>query len=183
MTYNELFEKIYNEVKVAFNNSNKNKDFFSNAYVIPSEVETLKNKDEDRPFPRNIRKTLDMILKEFNNNVGYYVDDDIYYITNDLENVKKHNENPHLKVQFVTIKPPYEERNLELYYYDLRDSEIDKGYTIEQNVLVNNIGSLVANQDILKGKEYITDEEFEKLDYEEVNYLYNEIEEEEEYGL
>ena len=34
------------------------------------------------------------------------------------------------------------------------------------------------NQDILKGKEYITDEELEKLDYEEVNYLQNVIEDE-----
>ena len=48
----------------------------------------------------------------------------------------------------------------------------------EENVLVNNIGSLVTNQDLLKGKAYITDEELEELDYEEVNYLYNEIEEE-----
>ena len=88
------------------------------------------------------------------------------------------NENTKLKVQFIHQKPPLEERNTELYYYDLRDSEIDKGYTIEENVLVNNIGSLVTNQDILKGKPCITDEEFEELDYEEVDNLYNEIEEE-----
>ena len=86
-------------------------------------------------------------------------------------------ESAKLKIQFIHQKPPLEERNSELYYYDLRDSETDRGYTIEQNVLVNNIGSLVANQDILKGKTYITDEEFEKLDYQEVNYLYNEMEE------
>ena len=65
-----------------------------------------------------------------------------------------------------------------MFYYDLRDSETDRGYTIEQNVLVNNIGSLVANQDILKGKEYITDEELEELDYQEVSYLENNMEEE-----
>ena len=87
-------------------------------------------------------------------------------------------ESAKFKVQFIHQKPPLEERNSELYYYDLRDSEIDNGYTIEQNVLVNNIGSLVTNQDILKGKPCITDEEFEELDYEEVNYLYNEMEEE-----
>ena len=65
-----------------------------------------------------------------------------------------------------------------MFYYDLRDSETDRGYTIEQSVLVNNIGSLVANQDILKGKEYITDEELEELDYQEVSYLENNMEEE-----
>lgn len=178
MTFKDLFEKIYNEIKIALDNSNKNKDYFLNTYVIPSEIETEKNKNEDRAFPRNIRKTLDMILKEFDNKVGYYNDGDIYYFTNDLDYVKKKNENPPLKVQFIHQKPPVEERNLELYYYDLRDSEIDRGYTIESNVLVNNIGSLVTNQDILKGKPYITDEEFEELDYQEVNYLYNEIEEE-----
>lgn len=85
-------------------------------------------------------------------------------------------ESTKLKIQFIHQKPPLEERNSKLYYYDLRDSETDNGYTIEQNVLVNNIGSLVANQDILKGKPYITDEEFEKLDYQEVNCLYNEME-------
>lgn len=178
MTFKDLFEKIYNEIKIALDNSNKNKDYFLNTYVIPSEIETEKNKNEDRAFPRNIRKTLDMILKEFDNKVGYYNDGDIYYFTNDLDYVKKQNENPPLKVQFIHQKPPLEERNLDLFYYDLRDSETDRGYTIEQSVLVNNIGSLVANQDILKGKEYITDEELEELDYQEVSYLENNMEEE-----
>ena len=178
MTFKDLFEKIYKEIEIALDKSNKNNDYFLNTYVIPSEVETEKNKNEDRAFPRNIRKTLGMILKEFDNKVGYYNDGDIYYFTNDLEYVKKQNENPILRIQFINQKPPIEERNLELFYYDLRDSETDRGYTIEENVLVNNIGSLVANQDLLKGKSYITDEELEELDYEEVNDLYNEIEEE-----
>ena len=178
MTFKELFEKIYGEIKTALENSNRNNDYFLNTYVIPSEIETEKNKNEDRAFPRNIRKTIDMILKEFDNKVGYYNDGDIYYFTNDLEHIKEKRENPPLKIQFIHQKPPVEERNLDLFYYDLRDSETDRGYTIEQSVLVNNIGSLVANQDILKGKEYITDEELEELDYEQVNYLYNEVEEE-----
>ena len=87
-------------------------------------------------------------------------------------------ESAKLKIQFIHQKPPLEERDLDLFYYDLRDSETDRGYIIEPNVLVNNIGSLVANQDILEGKQYITDEEFEELDYQEVNYLYNDMEEE-----
>lgn len=77
-----------------------------------------------------------------------------------------------LKIQFISQKPPILERDKALYYYDLRNSEIDNGYTIEKCVVANCIGSLIANQDILKGKEYITDEEFEELEYEEVNALY-----------
>ena len=178
MTYNKLFEKIYNELNIALQNSKKEHNYFINTYVIPSEVETQQNKNQDRPFTRNIIKKLDKILEKFNNEIGYYRDGDIYYITNDLEYVKKANQKPRLKIQFINQKPSLEERNLELYYYDLRNSDTDNGYTIETNVLVNNIGCLVTNQDILKGKEYITDEELENLDYEEVDYFYNEIENE-----
>ena len=77
-----------------------------------------------------------------------------------------------LKIQFISKIPSKEERNPELFYYDIRDSEIDNGYTIEKNVLVNNIGSLVCNKDILKDKEYITNEELEGLEFEEVTDLY-----------
>ena len=56
-----------------------------------------------------------------------------------------------LKLQWIDKIPPLEERNPELFYYDLRDSEIDNGYTVERGVLVNNIGSLVTNKDILEG--------------------------------
>ncbi len=177
-TYKELFEDIHKKLKIALENSKKNNDYFLNACAIFSEVETEQNKNEDRPFPRNIKKQIEELLKDFNNEIGYYRDGDIYYFSNDLENVKKHNENPPLKIQFIHQKPPVKERNLELFYYDMRNSDIDNGYTIEQNVLVNNIGSLVANQDLLKGKEYITDEEFTKLDYQEVDDLYIENEEE-----
>ena len=178
MTYLDLFKKINNELKTALEDCKKSNEYFNNAYVIPSVIETEQNKNEDKPFVRNIKKQVDELLKNFGNEIGYYTDGDIYYFTNNLENVKKRNENQQLKIQFIHQKPPVEERNTELYYYDLRDSDIDRGYTIEQNVLVNNIGSLVANQDILKGKPYITDEEFEKLDYQEVNYLYSEMEDE-----
>ena len=178
MTYLDLFNKINNELKTALDNSKKNNEYFNNAYVIPSEKRTEQNKNEDRPFPTNIKKQVDELLKNFDNEIGYYTDGDIYYFTNDLENVKEKNENPFLKIQFIHQKPPLEERDLDLFYYDLRDSETDRGYTIEQSVLVNNIGSLVANQDILNGKEYITDEELEQLDYQEVNYLQFEIQDE-----
>ena len=62
-----------------------------------------------------------------------------------------------LKLQWLDKIPPPEERDPKLFYYDIRDSEIDNGYTIERGVLVNNIGSLVTNKDILKDKEFITD--------------------------
>ena len=77
-----------------------------------------------------------------------------------------------LKLQWLDKVPPPEERNPELFYYDIRNSDIDDGYTIERGVLVNNIGSLVTNKDILKDKELITDKELENLHYEEVQDLY-----------
>ena len=77
-----------------------------------------------------------------------------------------------LKLQWIEKIPPSEERNPELFYYDLRDSEIDNGFTVERGVLVNNIGSIVTNQDILGDKEFITDEEFDNLQFEEVHDLY-----------
>lgn len=77
-----------------------------------------------------------------------------------------------LKLQWLDKIPPPEERNPELFYYDIRNSDIDDGYTIEKGVLVNNIGSLVTNKDILKDKEFISDKELESLHYEEVQDLY-----------
>ena len=73
-----------------------------------------------------------------------------------------------LKLQWLDKIPPPEERNPKLFYYDIRNN----GYTIERGVLVNNIGSLVTNKDILKDKEFITDKELESLHYEEVQDLY-----------
>lgn len=77
-----------------------------------------------------------------------------------------------LKIQWIDKIPPPEERNPELFYYDIRNSDIDDGYTIEKGVLVNNIGSLVTNKDILGNKKFITDKELESLHYEEVQDLY-----------
>lgn len=77
-----------------------------------------------------------------------------------------------LKLQWIDKIPPPEERNPELFYYDLRDSEIDNGFTVERGVLVNNIGSIVTNKDILGEKDFITDEEFNNLQFEEVHDLY-----------
>ena len=51
-----------------------------------------------------------------------------------------------LKIQWLHEKPPIAERNPNLFYYDIRNSEVDNGYQIERGVLVNNIGSLVANK-------------------------------------
>jgi len=77
-----------------------------------------------------------------------------------------------LKLQWIDKIPPPEERNPELFYYDIRNSEIDNGYTVERGVLANNIGSLVTNKDILGDKKFITDEELNSLHYEEVQDLY-----------
>lgn len=77
-----------------------------------------------------------------------------------------------IKIQFLNKIPPIEQQNPELFYYDLRDAEIDNGYTIERKVLVNNIGSLVTDKDILGDREFITDEELEGMVYEEVTDLY-----------
>ena len=77
-----------------------------------------------------------------------------------------------LKLQWIDKIPPPEERNPELFYYDIRNSEIDNGYTVERGVLANNIGSLVTNKDILGDKKFITDEELNSLHYEEFQDLY-----------
>lgn len=77
-----------------------------------------------------------------------------------------------VKLQFISGNIPIEERKMELFYYDLRNSEIDDGFTIERRVLVNNIGSIVTNKDILGDKESITNEELENIEYEQVTDLY-----------
>jgi len=81
-----------------------------------------------------------------------------------------------LKIQFIHKKPPANERKAGLYYFDLRDSEDTKGFTIERSVLANNIGSLVANQDILKYCSILTNKELSALNYKEVQDLYVEEE-------
>lgn len=78
-----------------------------------------------------------------------------------------------LKLQITGARIPLNERKKELFYFELRDSDIDNGYTIERAVLVNHIGSIIANKDILKDKDFITDEELAELDYEEVSDLYD----------
>ncbi len=77
-----------------------------------------------------------------------------------------------VKLQFISGNIPIEERKTELFYYDLRNSEIDDGFTVERRALVNNIGSIVTNKDILGDKESITNEELENIEYEQVTDLY-----------
>ena len=76
------------------------------------------------------------------------------------------------KLQWLNKKPHIIERRSNLFYYDIRNSEIDNGYQIEREVFINNIGSLVTDKDILKDKDFLTDEELQKLEYNEVNNLY-----------
>ena len=185
MTTNDMFKKIYQELKESLNDAKTNNEKFVLTYIIPSINYNPQDKTiEDHYFTSGIEMELYRLLQNFNGEIEYYSYQDTYYFSNDKELIKEHLQqqmdlDENLKIQFIHKKPTLEERKPELYYYDLRDSETDRGYTIEPNVLVNNIGSLVANQDILKGKPYITDEELEELDYEEVSYLlYNEMEEE-----
>lgn len=184
MTTNDIFKKIYQELKESLNSAKANNEKFVVEYTIPSINYSPQDKSlEVHYFASGIEMELYRLLQNFNGEIDYYSYQDTYYFSNDKDMVKEHLKQQmiledKLKIQFIRKKPPIEERNSGLHYYDLRESEIDRGYTIEENVLVNNIGSLVANQDILKGKEYITDEELEKLDYEEVNYLQNVIEDE-----
>ena len=77
-----------------------------------------------------------------------------------------------LKLQWIDKIPTIEEQNPELFYYDLRDSDIGNGFTIKKSVLVNNIGSIVTNKDILGEKDFITNNEFNNLQFEEVHDLY-----------
>lgn len=79
-----------------------------------------------------------------------------------------------LKIQFVTSRIPKEKRNPELFYYELRDSEWDNGYTIERFAWANNIGSLVSNKDLLGNNKSITDVELFAMDFEEIMNLYKE---------
>lgn len=81
-----------------------------------------------------------------------------------------------IKVQFIHIKPRKEDIDNNLYYFDMRNADMGRGYTIERNVWANNIGSLISNVDLLKDKDILTDEEFEKLDYIIVDDLVNEDE-------
>jgi len=48
-----------------------------------------------------------------------------------------------------------------LFVFHLRDQE--NGFTIERKALINRIGFLVTDTNILGDKEYITDEEFSNL--------------------
>lgn len=77
-----------------------------------------------------------------------------------------------LKLQWIDKIPTIEEQNPELFYYDLRDSDIGNGFTIKKSVLVNNIASIVTNKDILGEKDFITNNEFNNLQFEEVHDLY-----------
>lgn len=76
-----------------------------------------------------------------------------------------------IKYQDVGIRIPKEKRKKNLFYYELRDDE-GISYRIERSVIVNNIGSLITDKDILCGKEYITDKEFNNFDFEETTDFY-----------
>ena len=171
MTTNDMFKKIYQELKESWNNAKTNNEKFVATYTIPSINYSPKDETlEDHYFTSGIEMELYRLLQNFNGDIDYYSYQDIYYFRNDKETIREHLQqlDDKLKIQFIDKKPPIEERNPRLFYYDIRNSDVDNGYTVERNVLVNNIGSLVANKDILNDKEYITDEELQELEYEEV---------------
>lgn len=174
MTTNDMFKKIYQELKESWNNAKTNNEKFVATYTIPSINYSPKDESlEDHYFTSGIEMELYRLLQNFNGDIDYYSYQDTYYFSNDKELIKEHLQqqmdlDDKLKIQFIDKKPPREERNPNLFYYDIRNSDVDNGYTIERDVLVNNIGSLIANKDILNDKEYITDEELQELEFEEV---------------
>ena len=182
MTTNDMLKKIYQELKDSLANAKSNNEKFVATYTIPSINYNRDDKSlEDHYFASGIEMEIYRLLQIFNGEIDYYSYQDTYYFSNDKELVKEHlqkqmDSEGTLKIQFIDKKPPIEERNPNLFYYDIRDADVGNGYTVERNVLVNNIGSLVTNKDILKDKEYITDEELQQLEFEETTDLYNEIE-------
>lgn len=76
-----------------------------------------------------------------------------------------------IRIQQIPYIPKPKDRKPDLFYYDLRDSEIDNGYTIERNVWANNIGSIVSDTDLLKDKNYINDDDKIMKNVEWVNNL------------
>lgn len=180
MTTNDMFKKIYQELKDSLTNAKSKNEKFLATYTIPSINYNPDDKSlEDHYFTSGIEMEIYRLLQNFNGEIDYYSYQDTYYFSNDKDMVREHLQQQiedKLKIQFIDKKPQVEERNPNLYYYDIRDADVGNGYTIERDVLVNNIGSLVANKDILKDKEYITDEELQELEFEETTDLYNEIE-------
>lgn len=67
-----------------------------------------------------------------------------------------------MKLKYIELyeKPPLEERNPSLFYFDCRTGDDYFGFDIEKNVVVNHEGSIVCNMDILQGREFITDDDF-----------------------
>lgn len=174
MTTNDMFKKIYQELKESWNNAKTNNEKFVATYTIPSINYSPKDESlEDHYFTSGIEMEIYRLLQNFNGEIDYYSYQDTYYFSNDKDMVREHLQQQmdleeKLKIQFIDKKPPIEERNSNLFYYDIRNSDVDNGYTIERDVLVNNIGSLIANTDILKDKEYITDEELQQMEFDEV---------------
>lgn len=71
-----------------------------------------------------------------------------------------------IKIQYIDEIP--KNRIQGLYYFDMRNADMGNGYTIERFAKVNNIGSLVSDTDLLKDTDILTDDEFTKLELEEV---------------
>ena len=89
------------------------------------------------------------------------------------EQTKQITEKDKLRVQWLSYKPQIEKRNPNLFYYDIRDTF--DGYIIEKNVLVNYIGSLVTNVDILKDQGFMMLNDLETMNYRTVNNMYTEV--------
>ena len=62
-------------------------------------------------------------------------------------------------------------RKKNLFYYELRDDE-GTSYRIEQSVIINNIGSLIIDKDILGNKKYIMDKDLDNFDLEETQEFF-----------
>ena len=76
-----------------------------------------------------------------------------------------------VKYQEVSIRIPKEKRKKNLFYYELRDDE-GTSYRIERSVIINNIGSLITDKDILDNKKFIMDKDLDNFDLEETQEFF-----------
>ena len=81
------------------------------------------------------------------------------FSTEDLSYYMDFRENEFL---IVENRIPEQNREKDLYYYELREYDNEDGYTIEKKVVVNFAGTLISNIELLHNKEYMDYNEFLK---------------------
>lgn len=91
MTTNDMFKKIYQELKEALAKSKTSEEcYFLNTYIIPSINYNAEDKTlDDHYFASGIEMEIHYMLKNFNGEIDYWSYQDTYYFSNDLEMVKE----------------------------------------------------------------------------------------------